>query len=206
MTSWAASAFGWQRRKESDDVKPLVKPNILLDILECQKQPGQQDYPAAVFFYSRDRGGEHPERHLASYAGLMQADAYAGFNRLYESNRKPGPIIEAACWAHARRKFFDLARINKAPIATEAVQRIDALFAIEREVNGVTPQERVRIRDERSRLLVITLGSWLREQRARVSKNSDTGKAIDYSLKLWAALTRFLDDGRLCMSNNAAER
>jgi len=136
----------------------------------------------------------------------MQADAYAGFNRLYESNRKPGPIIEAACWAHARRKFFDLARINKAPIATEAVQRIDALFAIEREVNGVTPQERVRIRDERSRLLVITLGSWLREQRARVSKNSDTGKAIDYSLKLWAALTRFLDDGRLCMSNNAAER
>jgi hypothetical protein len=164
------------------------------------------DPPAAVFFYSRDRGGEHPERHLASYAGLMQADAYAGFNRLYESNRKPGPIIEAACWAHARRKFFDLARINKAPIATEAVQRIDALFAIEREVNGVTPQERVRIRDERSRLLVITLGSWLREQRARVSKNSDTGKAIDYSLKLWAALTRFLDDGRLCMSNNAAER
>jgi transposase len=143
---------------------------------------------------------------LASYAGLMQADAYAGFNRLYESNRKPGPIIEAACWAHGRRKFFDLARINKAPIATEAVERIDALFAIEREVNGMTPQERVRIRDERSRLLVITLGSWLREQRARVSKNSDTGKAIDYSLKLWAALTRFLDDGRLCMSNNAAER
>ena len=164
------------------------------------------DPPAAVFFYSRDRGGEHPERHLASYAGLMQADAYAGFNRLYESNRKPGPLIEAACWAHARRKFFDLARMNKAPIATEAVERIDALFAIEREVNGVTPQERVRIRDERSRLLVISLGSWLREQRARVSKNSDTGKAIDYSLKLWVALTRFLDDGRLCMSNNAAER
>jgi hypothetical protein len=84
------------------------------------------DPPAAVFFYSRDRGGEHPEQHLASYAGLMQADAYAGFNRLYEANRKPGPIVEAACWAHARRKFFDLARINKAPIAIEAVERIDA--------------------------------------------------------------------------------
>ena len=96
--------------------------------------------PAAVFFYSRDRGGEHPERHLGSYAGLMQADAYAGFNRLYEANRKPGPIAEAACWAHARRKFFDLARINQAPIAAEAVERIDALFAIEREINGVTPQ------------------------------------------------------------------
>jgi transposase len=164
------------------------------------------DPPAAVFFYSRDRGGEHPEQHLASYAGLMQADAYAGFGRLYEVNRKPGPIIEAACWAHGRRKFFDLARINKAPIAVEAVERIDALFAIEREINGVTPQERACVRNESSRPLVIALESWLREQRARVSKNSETGKAIDYSLKRWNAFTRFLDDGRLCMSNNAAER
>jgi transposase len=164
------------------------------------------DLPAAMFFYSRDRGGEHPERHLASFAGLMQADAYAGFNRLYQADRKPGRIIEAACWAHGRRKFFDLARINKAPIAAEAVKRIDALFAIERKINGLTPQERVRERRERSRSLVVELECWLREQRARVSKNSDTGKAIDYSLKRWGALTRFLDDGRLCMSNNAAER
>ena len=96
----------------------------------------------------------------------MQADAYAGFNRLYEADRKPGPIIEAACWAHARRKFFDLARINKAPIAIEAVERIDALFAIEREINGLTPQERLRVRDERSRPLVVALETWLREQRA----------------------------------------
>ena len=117
------------------------------------------DPPAAVFFYSRDRGGEHPEQHLASYAGLMQADAYAGFNRLYEADRKPGPIIEAACWAHARRKFFDLARINKAPIAIEAVERIDALFAIEREINGLTPQQRVGVRTERSRPLVVALES-----------------------------------------------
>jgi len=164
------------------------------------------DPPAAVFFYSRDRSGEHPEQHLASFAGLMQADAYAGFNRLYEANRKPGPIFEAACWAHGRRKFFDLARINKAPIAIETVKRIDALFAIEREINGLTPQQRVSARHESSRLLVIALERWLREQRGRVSKNSETGKAIDYSLKRWSALTRFLDDGRLCMSNNAAER
>ena len=162
--------------------------------------------PAAVFFYSRDRGGEHPERHLAGYAGLMQADAYAGFNRLYEVNRKPGPITEAACWAHGRRKFFDLARINQAPIASEAVGRIDALFALEREINGLAPPQRVSVRTERSRPFVAALESWLREQRARVSKNSETGKAIDYSLKRWAALTRFLGDGRLCMSNNAAER
>ena len=164
------------------------------------------DPPAAVFFYSRDRGGEHPEQHLAGFAGLMQADAYAGFNRLYEAGRKGGPIIEAACWAHARRKFFDLARISKAPIASEAVARIDALFAIEREINGLAPQQRVGVRTERGRLCIIELESWLREQRARVSKNSDTGKAIEYSLKRWAALTRFLHDGRLCMSNNAAER
>ena len=97
------------------------------------------DPPAAVFFYSRDRGGEHPERHLAGYAGLMQADAYAGFTKLYQANRKPGPIVEAACWAHGRRKFFDLARLSKAPIATEAVKRIDALFAIEREINDQRP-------------------------------------------------------------------
>ena len=164
------------------------------------------DPPAAMFFYSRDRGGEHPQQHLAGFAGLMQADAYAGFNRLYEAHRKGGPIVEAACWAHARRKFFDLARINKAPIATEAVARIDALFAIEREINGLTPPQRVGVRTERSRPFVTVLESWLREQRARVSKNSDIGKAIDYSLKRWTALTRFLDDGRLCMTNNAAER
>lgn len=162
--------------------------------------------PAAVFLYSRDRGGEHPEQHLAGFIGLMQADAYAGFNRLYEATRKPGPITEAACWAHARRKFFDLARINQAPIATEAVARIDALFAIERGINGLTPQSRLDARDQHSRPLVIAMQAWLREQRSRVSKNSETGKAIDYSLKRWAALTCFLHDGRLCMSNNAAER
>lgn len=164
------------------------------------------DPPAAAFFYSRDRSGEHPEQHLASFAGLMQADAYAGFNRLYEAKRRPRPIIEAACWAHSRRKFFDLARINKAPIAMEAVARIDTLFAIEREINGLPSHERVRERNERSRPLMIALQAWLREQRAKVSKQSETGKAIDYSLKRWPALSRFLDDGRLCMSNNAAER
>ena len=162
--------------------------------------------PAAVLFYSRDRGGEHPERHLVGYAGLMQADAYAGFNKLYETARRPKPIIEAACWAHARRKFFDLARLKKAPIAIEAVERIDALFAIEREINGMTPDERLRVRNERSRPLVAALEAWLRERRAQLSGQSETGKAINYSLKRWAALARFLDDGRLCMSNNAAER
>jgi transposase len=167
---------------------------------------GGSDPPAAAFFYSPDRRGKHPEEHLASYAGLMQADAYSGFNRLYEALRRPGPIIEASCWAHARRKLFDLARINKAPIAIEAVERIDALFVIEREINGAPPHERQRVRNERSRPLVIALESWLREQRRKLSARNEIAKAIQYSLGRWAALTRFLDDGRLCMSNNAAER
>ena len=164
------------------------------------------DPPAAVFYYSPDRGGEHPQRHVADYTGMMQADAYAGFNRLYEADRKGGPITEAACWAHGRRKFFDLARLSQAPIAAEAVKRIDALFAIEREINGLAPQQRLRVRQEHSRPLVDALQTWLHEQRARVSRHNDIGKAIDYMLKRWEAFTRFLDDGRLCLSNNAAER
>jgi hypothetical protein len=136
----------------------------------------------------------------------MQADAYAGFNKLYEASRKPGPIVEASCWAHARRKFFDLARINKAPIAIEAVERIDALFAIEREINGKAPHERKRVRNERSRALIVALETWLREQRRKLSAHNETAKAIQYSLNRWSELIRFLDDGRLCMSNNAAER
>jgi transposase len=164
------------------------------------------DPPAAAYFYSPDRGGVHPEAHLAGYAGLMQADAYAGFNRLYEPARKPGPIVEAVCWAHARRKFFDLARLNKAPIALEAVARTDALFDIEREINGKPPLERQRVRQERSRPRLEALETWLREQYARLSPNSQVAKAIAYSLNRWDGLARFLDDGRLCMTNNAAER
>ena len=167
---------------------------------------GGPDPPAAVFFYSRDRSGIHPEEHLRTYAGLMQADAYAGFNRLYEQGRKPGPIVEAACWAHARRKYFDLARIMKAPIAVEAIERIDALFAVEREINGASAERRLAVRDERSRPLISELEIWLRQQRAKLSPKSETARAIDYSLKRWPAFARFLDDGRLCMSNNAAER
>jgi transposase len=162
--------------------------------------------PAAAYFYSPDRRGEHPEAHLASWAGLMQADAYAGYDRLYAAGRRPGPIVEAACWAHARRKFFDLARLTKAPIAIEAVARVDALFAIERDINGLPPDERREVRHERSRPRVEALGAWLREQHARLSPNSQVAKAIAYSLNAWDALVRFLDDGRLCMTNNAAER
>jgi transposase len=167
---------------------------------------GGPDPPAAAFFASRDRTGEHPERHLAGYAGILQADAYAGFNRLYAPSRQPAPIVEAACFAHARRKFFELAKVAKSPIAIEAIARIDALFAIERDIHGRPPHERLGLRRDRSRPLVDALETWFIAQRARLSTKSELAKAIAYSLKRWPALTRFLDDGRICMTNNAAER
>jgi transposase len=162
--------------------------------------------PAAVFYYSPDRTAKHPEGHLAGYSGLMQADAYSGYAGLYTMDRQPGPIAEATCWAHARRKFFELADLRKAPLTVEAVKRIDQLFAIEREINGKPPDERCRVRQARSRPLVEYLGSWLSQERRKLSPKNKIAQAIDYLVKRWPAFTRFLDDGRLCMSNNAAER
>ena len=176
---------------------------------------GGPDPPAAVFHYSRDRTGEHPERHLEGYTGILQADAYAGFNRLYEPDRRPGSLSEAACWGHARRKFFVLADVVAkargklpvvAPLALEAVKRIDAIFAIEREVNGIAAAQRLAIRQERSVPLVRDLEGWMRTERARLSRHADVAKAMDYMLKRWAAFTRFLDNGLICLTNNAAER
>lgn len=158
--------------------------------------------PAVLLHYSRNRCAEHPERHLASYSGFMQADAYSGYNGLYAEGRETGSIVEVACWAHGRRKFFELAELQKAPVAIEAVRRIDELFAIEREINGRTSAERRAVRQERSK----PLATWFNEQRKKLSSKSDAARAIDYTLKRWQAFTRFLDDGRLCMSNNAAER
>ena len=176
--------------------------------------------PAAMFYYSRDRRGEHPQAHLAEYAGILQADAYDGYNKLYLAGRKPGRIQEAACWVHGRRPFFAMADLEEnarrkaagkkeiplSPIAIEVVRRIDALFAIERDINGKSPEERVAVRQAMSRPLVDDLHAYMREQAAKLSPRHDLVKAINYMLKRWAAFTLFLDDGRVCMSNNAAER
>jgi len=162
--------------------------------------------PAAAFHYSRSRSGEHPREHLSTYSGIMQADAYAGYNDLYDGRRRPAPVIEAACWSHGRRKLFDIAKLTKAPIAVEAVRRIDEIFAIERTILGKTPTERVAVRQDLSKPLVIALETFLRDKRALLSTKSETAKAISYSLNHWPAFTRFLDDGRICLSNNAAER
>jgi transposase len=162
--------------------------------------------PAAIFYYSRDRRGEHPRWHLRTYSGILQADAYDGFNDLYLPGRKPGPIIEAACWAHGRRKLFVLADVAKAPLAVEAVRRIDAIFAIEREINGQSAQQRLAVRRERVAPLVASLEQWMRNERAKLSRHNDIVKAMDYMLKQWKAFTCFLDDGRICLTNNSAER
>ena len=155
---------------------------------------GGPDPPAAVYFYSRNRDGEHPVSHLADYGGILQADAYAGFNKLYEPRRKPGPITEAACWSHARRKFFVLADVAKAPLALEAVRRIDALFDVERALNGVPEDQRLALRKEHAAPLVGELEAWMRRERAKLSRHNELAKAMDYLLKRWIAFTRFLDD------------
>jgi transposase len=176
--------------------------------------------PAAMFYYSRDRGGAHAEAHLARWSGLLQADAYGGYNRLYALDRKPGLILEAACWAHARRPFFALADIEASarrkpegkapapisPLALEIVQRMDRLFEIERGINGNTAEERRAVRQELSRPLVVELEAYMRAERPKLSRGNDLAKAMDYMLKRWPAFTRFLNDGRVCLSNNAAER
>jgi transposase len=176
--------------------------------------------PAALFFYSRDRSGEHPRQHLAAWSGILQADAFGGYGKLYEAAREPGTVLEASCWAHARRKFFELADIEAAarrkaqcrtpqsvsPMALEAVQRIDALFDIERGINGTPADQRLAVRQERSAPLVAALEAWMHEERRKLSRHSDVAGAIDYMLKRWASFTRFLEDGRICLTNNAAER
>jgi len=176
--------------------------------------------PAAVFYYSRDRAGEHPKAHLADYTGIFQADAYSGYGKLYELGRSPGPIFEAACWVHARRPFFVMADLTEnarrkaqgkqpaaiSPMALDMVRRIDALFDIERTINGQSAERRKAVRQELSAPLVADLEVWMREQRAKLSRGNDVAKAMDYMLKRWTVFTRFLDDGRICLSNNAAER
>jgi transposase len=216
-----AHVFRAERIHGDDTPVPLlakgktVKARVWVYVRD-DKPFGGTDPPAAVYFFSRDRMGDHPEMHLAHYGGILQADAYAGFNGLYEPGRKPMPIMEAACWAHGRRKFFVLADIaskarnNKpaliSPIALEAVKRIDAIFAHERAINGQSAEARLAYRRQHVAPLVTAFEVWMRAERAKLSRHADAAKAMDYMLKRYDAFTRFLDDGRICLTNNAAER
>jgi len=178
---------------------------------------GSRAPPAALYYASRDRRHEHPVRHLRDFAGILQADAYNGYNELYGLSRSPGPITSALCWAHARRQFFELADIaanarrgrNAAaisPVALEAVRRIDILFDIERTINGLSAEERLRVRREKSAPHLSTLEAWLRDERGRLSRSASVAEPIDYMLKRWGRFAQFIDDGRICLTNNAAER
>jgi len=166
-------------------------------------RPAGDATPTAVWFaYTPDRKGEHPQAHLSKFTGTLQADGYAGFEQIYEAGR----IREAACWAHVRRKFYDLVAAHKSPVATEALERIGALYAIEKEIRGRSPEERRAVRNERARPLLESLKQWLEATLGKLSRKSDTALAVRYALGRWEALLRYVDDGGIEIDNNAAER
>jgi len=198
-----------QKLHADDTPVPVLAPGLgktklgrLWTYVRDDRPMGDISPPAVWFTYSPDRKGEHPQAHLSSFSGVLQADAYAGFGQLYESGR----IREAACWAHVRRKFYDLHVAHKSPVAQEALWRIGELYAVEKDIRGRQPEERRQVRNERSRPLLASLRRWLEETLFKLSKKSDTAQAVRYALGRWEALLRYVDDGRLEIDNNAAER
>lgn len=163
---------------------------------------GDTAAPAVWVAYSPDRKGDHPQEHLKGFCGTLQADGYAGFNRLYEEGR----IREAGCWAHVRRKFYDLQQAHASPIAAEALARIGDLYRIEREIRGRSPDERRQVRQARARPALDSLQEWLEQTRAKLPRKSEVTTAINYALGRWSALVRYCDDGSLEIDNNTAER
>ncbi|MBI3069653.1 MAG: IS66 family transposase [Betaproteobacteria bacterium] len=185
-----------------DPGRGKTKTGRLWTYVRDDRPAGSEEPPAVLFRYSPDRRGERPREHLKEFGGILQADAYSGFGHLYEGRR----ILEAACWAHARRAFFEIHQANQSPIAAEALARIAALYAIEAEIRGRPPAKRAAARQARAGPLLESLREWLREKLARVSRKSDLAKAIGYGLTRWTALTRYCTDGRIEIDNNAAER
>lgn len=179
-----------------------TKTGRLWTYVRDDRPAGQKTPPAVWFAYSPNRRGEHPQTHLKSYKGILQADAYSGFDALYADET----IQEAACWAHVRRKFFDVHKAHASPIAAEAIKCIGALYAIEATIRGKLPQERQWIREAKAVPLLVSLHNWLQETLRSLSQKSALAEAIRYALKLWPALVRYASDGRIEMDNNAAER
>jgi transposase len=178
-----------------------TKQGRLWTYVRDDRPAGNDQPPAVLFRYSPDRKGERPKTHLEPFAGVLQADAYAGFDRLYGKR-----IQEAGCWAHARRKFYDIHVADKSPIAAEALDRIGRLYAVESEIRGRPPDERTEIRKARAGPELEALYAWLQTTLTTLSKKSELAVAIRYALSRWTALTRYRDDGRLEIDNNAAER
>jgi transposase len=179
-----------------------TKTGRLWTYVRDDRPSGDTTAPAVWFAYSPDRKGENPRQHLKLYRGALQADAYAGFQHLYES----GTIVEVACWAHTRRKFHEIHIAHPSPTTTEAIERIAAFYAIEAEIRGSTAKVRKTVRQARAKPLLDSMHTWLEAALAMLSRKSDTAAAIRYALSRWPALTRYVDDGALEIDNNAAER
>jgi transposase len=179
-----------------------TKTGRLWTYVRDNRPSGDLSPPAVWFAYSPDRKGIYPQTHLAKFEGVLQADAYAGFNALYEG----GKIDEAACWAHARRKFHDLHVARPSPLTTEALRRSAELYLIEAEIRGKLRDERRSARQARARPLLDDLEQWLRASLEKLSRKSDTSAAILYALNLWPALLRYCDNGIIEIDNLAAER
>ena len=185
-----------------DPGRGRTKTGRLWTYVRDDRPAGSIDPPAVWFAYSPDRKAEHPANHLREFRGVLQADAYAGFNRLYEQGR----IVEAACWAHVRRKFYDAYEAHASPIAEETLKRIGKLYVIEAQIRGRSPDQRQRIRSECAQPLLDSLHVWLKQCLAKLFQKSDVAKAIQYALERWTSLQRYVNDGRLEIDNSAAER
>jgi len=182
--------------------KGKTKTGRLWTYVRDDRSWGDQSPPAVWFAYTPDRKGEHPIAHLREFTGTLQADGYAGYDAVYEGGR----VKEAACMAHVRRPFYELYEAHKSAVAKETLERIAALYAIEEEIRGRSAEERREVRIARSRPLLESLKQWFEETLGKLSRKSDTTKAIRYALGRWDALLRFCDDGHLEIDNNAAER
>ena len=178
-----------------------TKTGRLWTYVRDERPAGEQTAPAVWFAYSEDRRGEHPRQHLKNFTGALQADAYAGFHHLYGNH-----IYEAACWAHARRKFHDIHLMHASPTTTEALARIGALYAIEDEIRGKPVDLRLSVRQTRARPLLDDLRKWMEKALRSLSSKSETAAAIRYALSRWRSLTRYTEDGLLEVDNSAAER
>ena len=179
-----------------------TKTGRLWTYVRDDRPAGDTAAPAVWFAYSPDRKGEHPAQHLKKFRGTLQADAYAGFNQLYEDGR----IQQACCWAHVRRHFYDLEQAHSSPVAREALQRIGALYGVEEPIRGRPPDERRAVRQVQAKPLVDSLRQWFEANLSKLSRKSETTVAIRYALSRWDALVRYIEDGHIEIDNNAAER
>ncbi|HGE9178257.1 TPA: IS66 family transposase, partial [Escherichia coli] len=202
------------RKVHTDDIPVKVlapgrkkaKTGRIWTYVRDDRNAGSSEPPAVWFAYSPDRQGKHPVQHLRPFRGILQADAFSGYDRLFSAEREGGALTEVACWAHARRKIHDVYISSKSTTAEEALKRISELYAIEDEIRGLPESERLAARQQRSKALLTSLHEWMVEKNGTLSKKSRLGEAFSYVLNQWDALCYYSDDGLAEADNNTAER